>query len=314
MSNNLNFNNNNLRLVNNNINNNNKMNNLRYNYTCENFDCLNNNNFNNNMNAFQNMKMNFPNNNFNRENINCLSNQFQNLNLHNNINCNNNINFNKRNFFSPVCKKSSPNLNMNNFNQINNFSTNNNNINNISNNNNNQITMKFSIFGNLVFHIKAKLSERFCDVIDKFKKNECPQDLRDELSVALHGGESIKDRSKTLSELEIKDGDIILFIIKNKKEKNKTYEKKGKTFKLSEDERIQVKKWLIEYKKKKYINEMVNNQNNIENNQNLLVLNNRESLCNFMEFIRKKESQGFIRIKEHKHEISILSNDFWLAM
>jgi hypothetical protein len=250
-----------------------------------------------------NLKIIAINNNFNRENsINSLSNQFQNLNLNNKINCNNNIICNNRQIFSPVCKRSTPNLNMINFGPFNNFS-NNININNFSNINNSQISMKFSFTGCLVFLVKGKLEERFCDVIKRFKENECPPDFRNELSVALHGGEVIKDRDKTLSELKIKDGDIILFIIKSKKEKNKVYGKKGKKFNLSEDERIQVKKWLIEYKKMKYINEMVNNQNNIENNQNLLVLNNRESLCNFMEFIRKKESQGFIRIKEHKHKL-----------
>ena len=315
MNNNLNFNNINNMNMNNNLNfNKNNMNNLRYNYTFQDFNCLNNNNFNNSMNKFpnrcimNNLKINVSNNNFNIENnINSLSNQFQNLNLNNNMNCNNNFNFNKRNFFSPVSKRSSPNLNMINFNQANNFCINNNinNINNIniSNNNNNQITMKFSFFGNLVILVKAKLRERFCDVIKRFKENDCPQDLRDDLSVALHGGDVIKDRNQTLSELDIKDGDIILFILKNKKEKNKTYGNKAKTLKLSEDERIQVKKWLIEYKKKKYINEMVNNPNLLENNKNLLVLNNRESLYNFMEFIREKERQGFIKVKEHKHKL-----------
>ena len=314
MNNNINFNNMNNMNMNNNIKfkNNNNMNNLRYNYTCQNFDCLNDNNFNNNMNQFSNrgiinnLKINFVNNNFSPTNsIHSLSNRFQNLNLNNNINCNNSINFNNRNFICPTTKNSASNFNMLNFNQINNFCTNNNNINinNSSNINNTQITMKFSFYGNIVILVKAKLTEKFCDVIKRFKENECPRDLRNDLSVALHSGEVIKDRNKTLSELNIKDGEIILFIIKVKKEKNTTYGNKVKTLKLSEDERIQVKKWLIEYKKMKYINEMVNNQKNIENNKNLLVLNNRESLYNFMEFIRQKERQGFIKVKEHKHKL-----------
>ena len=262
-----------------------------------NFVNINNMNMNNNLN-----NMNF-NNNFNRENsVNSLSNQFQNLNLHNNMNLNNNINLNNnRKFCRPVCKMSSPNINNINFNPFNNFCSNNININGISNNT--QITMKFSFTCSLVFYVKARLNERLCDVIERFKKNECPKELRNDISVVLHGGEEIIDKNKTLSELNIKDGNIILFIIKHKKEKNKVYGKKDKAFKLSEDERIQVKKWLIEYKKMKFINEMANNQNNIENNKNLIILNNRESLINFMDFIRKKEREGFIKVNEHEHKL-----------
>ena len=108
------------------------------------------------------------------------------------------------------------------------------------------------------------------------------------MSTALHYGRVIKDKNKTLSELGIKDGEIILFIIKNKNSKYK-YEKGTQQHKLTEDERIQVKKWLLEYRNLKSIEDMLNNEEFVKKHKNLLILNSRESLYNFEKFIQKKE-------------------------
>ena len=157
-----------------------------------------------------------------------------------------------------------------------------------------------------VFLVKAKLNERLCDVIKKFEDNECPEQLKPHLSLPLHGGQPIKDKTKTLSEIGIKDQDLILFIINKKNGKNEKIEnKEKKEHKLTEDELIQIKKWLEEYEAMKMMKSIFKNNVNKDNDNNntLLALDSRESIHNFLDFIKQKERCGSITVKEHKHKL-----------
>ena len=271
---------------------------------------LNNMNLNNNLNTGVN---NYMNNNIRKSNtfkgnINFmnnmvnLSNSFDNMsqnNLQNSWNSNNNTINNQNQYSINRANSSNINFNVNNNVMINNF------VNKNISNNNNEITIKFAFMACQVFNIKAKLNEKLCDVIKRFKDNECPNQLKEHLSIPLHGGQPIKDQNKTLSELGIKNQEIVLFIIKKKKDEEKIDNKEKSEHKLTEDELIQIKKWLEEYEAMKFIKNMLNSQENIENenNGNLVALDTRESIHNFLDFVKQKERCGSITVKEHNHKL-----------
>jgi hypothetical protein len=133
------------------------------------------------------------------------------MNLSNNYNLSNSWNnttfnnyFNNQNNITPFNHSNSAIINMNN--NMNFFNNNNNNI-----NSNTEITLKFAFTGAQVFMVKANLNEKVSEIIERFKNRQCPEDLINQLKHCFHSGLKI-DKEKTLSELKIKNGDIILFI------------------------------------------------------------------------------------------------------
>jgi hypothetical protein len=151
------------------------------------------------MNNNMNMNNNMMNNNMMNNSIDSLTNSFSNMNLANSAFLNNNFNtpmYSNLNINPPLMRRHSDN---------------------IMNNINSEITMKFTFMGGQVFLVKGKPSEKFIDVVNRFKDTQCPQPLKNNLSIPVHTGLKVK-KEKTLSELSIRDGDIVLFINKTSNE------------------------------------------------------------------------------------------------
>lgn len=263
-----------------------------------NMNCINNpmNNSMNCINTPMNMYPNQMNNNMN----------FMNTPMNNNMNCiNNPMNVNNlANSFNAV----------NNLcNSFNNLSINNNFQNNMYNSQeikqtmnisdvNSEVQINFRFVNAEIFKISAKLGEKFIDVIDKFKNDECPKELRKCLSLALFNGEKIKDLSKTLLELNIKNGAQILFMdceseIDNKEQNDK--KDKEEEYILTERENEQMKKLRLEYdtyKSNKAQNTQQNNNNTNEENEQ----NNDD---NFDDFLIRNDRQIGVSVKEHEHKL-----------
>ena len=318
-----------------------------------NFNNINNlNNLNNmpqnNMNSFVWGFQNNPMNNLQQSFINFGGNAFQ---MPNNINNINNMN--------PIdqLNMSINNLSIN-FNNNNNFNFPfNNNINNnqfkkfnseeISskmniNNFDSEIEINFRFMNSQSFKINAKLDEKLIDVINKFKNNECPQALKDQLSACICKGNVVQDLNKTLSELNIQNGEGLLFV-KNESEEDK--KKEEMKYELTERENKRVRTLKIHYERK-YLNKNLNkennnnnsnnnnnnnnnsnnnnnnnnnnsnnnNNNNNNNSNNNNNNNNQEEIPSFIEYLRTKDNLvgTGIKTKEHKGKlVYCLTNKDW---
>jgi hypothetical protein len=177
-------------------------------------------------------------------------------------------------------------------------------------------SMKFCFMAAQMFRVKGKLDQKLSTIIERFKNGECPGPLKEHMKIPIHAGLKINPE-KTLSDIGIKDGEIILFVMdtKNKEVKKIVKKKKKEEDKLTEDEVKQIKKWLAEYEAMKYMRHLikdifkVTNDNNDDNN--LIPLDSRESM-KFIDFVREKEKCGFINVKEHNHKlVYCLTNFKW---
>ena len=296
--------NNNLRLSHNNM----MMNNLRL----SNNNMINSNNMINNNNLIHS-----ANNMMNNNNMMCNNMMNNNLGMSNNMmmNCNNMMNKNM------MCNTPNNNLNMqmnmginnsniNLMNNMNNLESSFNQMNLGNNNINNEIKLKFTFVNTQSFLVKCKLSEKLSEVIARFKKTQCPQNLKESLTIPLFSGQKV-DTEKTLSEIGLKNNQIILFISTKKIEDDDEEKKEG--YKLQEDEIEQIKKWQDEYegmKLMKQLQKIVNNvvedeEKKISNNEinNLFLLDSKETVKDFYEFVKLKERGQAIPIKEHPHKL-----------
>jgi hypothetical protein len=343
MSNSMNNINNNMKMSNININNNlsNSFNNVSINNNFgmnmntnmnNNFCMMNNWQMNNNMNNLNNLKMN---NNMN----NCMMNNIQMNNCMNNMCLNNNMMMNKNNFNNNLnmnnnmnncmmmnncmnncmmmnncmnnCMMNNPKMNNCLNNCLMNNGINGNNMNNNFNNTNSEIRIKFSFMTCQVFNVKGYSNEKFSELLKRFENNECPKELKKHLSIPLFFGNKITNTNKTLSELGITNNSVILFIISNKEEAKKIENKEKKEHKLTEDERIQLKKWQEEYEAKKLIQRALNHKNKGTNDERISIQSDDgETINNFLEFVKNKEQRGAITVKEHNHKLVYCLTDF----
>jgi hypothetical protein len=296
--------NNNLRLSHNNM----MMNNLRL----SNNNMINSNNMINNNNLIHS-----ANNMMNNNNMMCNNMMNNNLGMSNNMmmNCNNMMNKNMmcitpNNNLNMPMNMGINNSNINLMNNMNNLESSFNQMNLGNNNINNEIRLKFTFVNTQSFLVKCKLSEKLSEVIARFKKTQCPQNLKESLTIPLFSGQKV-DTEKTLSEIGLKNNQIILFISTKKIEDDDEEKKEG--YKLQEDEIEQIKKWQDEYegmKLMKQLQKIVNNvvedeEKKISNNEinNLFLLDSKETVKDFYEFVKLKERGQAIPIKEHPHKL-----------
>ena len=171
-------------------------------------------------------------------------------------------------------------------NNINNFSLyNQNNFQNINFIINIQITLKFTFTTGNSFLVQCKLGEKLSVVINRFKQIN---KIEDPMNIALSEGNKI-ELDKTLVELGIKNNQIILFICEQKiEEEIKEIKEK---YKLNDEEKIQVKKWLNEFEMSKL--------SNIDNNGE----SDESEDIDFFHFVKQKEKMCFIIVKEHPHKL-----------
>jgi len=160
---------------------------------------------------------------------------------------------------------------------------------------NSEIQINFRFTNSQIFKVKAKPNEKLIDVISRFKISDCPKELKDELSACLCQGKKVEDFKKTLLDLNIKNGEQLLFMKSQSEENRKKEEMK---YKLTEREQEQVERFRKEY------DETYNNNNNNNNN-------NETRKPSFIEFIKEKDKKTFINVNEHNQLVYCLTNIDW---
>ena len=153
-----------------------------------------------------------------------------------------------------------------------------NNINNLQSNN--EIKLRFAFTTGEAFFIDCKNEEKLSDIINRFKEIN---NIKEPMNIAITNGDKIKDKEKKLNELGIENNQLILFISQIKYNEKEIIEKK-KQFHLTEDEKIQLKKWLKEYKENK-------------------IINKEKDIDSFFKYTKQKEKISSIDVKEHPHKL-----------
>ena len=153
-----------------------------------------------------------------------------------------------------------------------------NNINNLQSNN--KIKLRFAFTTGEAFFIDCKNEEKLSDIINRFKEIN---NIKEPMNIAITNGDKIKDKEKKLNELGIENNQLILFISQIKNNEKEIIEKK-KQFHLTEDEKIQLKKWLKEYKENK-------------------IINKEKDIDSFFKYTKQKEKISSIDVKEHPHKL-----------
>jgi len=152
------------------------------------------------------------------------------------------------------------------------------NINNLQSNN--EIKLRFAFTTGEAFFIDCKNEEKLSDIINRFKEIN---NIKEPMNIAITNGDKIKDKEKKLNELGIENNQLILFISQIKNNEKEIIEKK-KQFHLTEDEKIQLKKWLKEYKENK-------------------IINKEKDIDSFFKYTKQKEKISSIDVKEHPHKL-----------
>ena len=67
---------------------------------------------------------------------------------------------------------------------------------NFGNNNNSEIKLKFTFVNTQSFLVKCKMDEKLIDVINRFKKTQCPINLKDLMDVPVFGGKKVDVNKK----------------------------------------------------------------------------------------------------------------------
>jgi hypothetical protein len=194
--------------------------------------------------------------------------------------------------------------------------------NNTSNNQDQKISMKFTFLNKSIILVEGKLNEKFSEVFNRFKENQCPESLKKYNTYALH--ETILvEFDKTLAENNIKDGDPILFINtktleplrktveKEKgKEKDKDKEKENDS-ELSEERKEIIGKFLKEFICKKYM-EFLQKMLFLKEGEEEPKFSKKIDIDEFHEFLKEKLEELGIKPDEHEHKlIYCLTNFDW---
>ena len=173
-----------------------------------------------------------------------------------------------------------------------------------------EIEIYFNFINSQKFKIKAKPKEKLIDVINRFKNNECPQALKNSLSICLIHAE-IADQKKTLFELGVKNGEQILFTNNNSKENKENKNKVKIEFIFTKREKEFIKLLRLEYDEK-YLHKELNKKLNLNNSNDGNEADNEEDIPTFSQFCSKKDEVLGIDVKEHKHKLVFcLTNISW---
>ena len=184
---------------------------------------------------------------------------------------------------------------------------------NLSLGNRNEIKLKFVFINIASFLVRCKENEKLSEIINRFKHTQCPRKLKPYLPFPIYEG-NIIDKEKTLSQLGIKNKVMILFSSENAVEDYAN--KKNEQNDLDEDEKMQLNKWITEFKLLDSLNKIgkIINIPNVNNSMINNQLNNYkevfekgDTMANFKEFIIKKENHGAIIAKEHQISFLIIN-------
>ena len=298
-----------------------------------------NNNFNNCNNNFNNFNNNFNNCNNNFNNCNPQQNNIQNNNFVMNNNVNQCISNNRYNNCNNI-NMSASNMacSMNNIPTQNNCSNQNNiNVNQLTHSMDNlqindrstspkisnEMHLRFTLMGGQTFKVSVNPNEKLIIAFNKFKETQCPEQYKNKISFILSKAQ-VLDYNKTILENNLKENDNCLIITNNSDgtmvdpnlENTDTNE-------LGEEEKEQLKKWIIEYKLKKYrdfgVNKIENcdkedDKDNTEKDKQELskILSGELTMVNFINFIKQKERKTGIKLADHEHKLVMcLTNYDW---
>jgi hypothetical protein len=200
------------------------------------------------------------------------------------------------------------------------LNTKNNTQNNTSNNQEQKITMKFTFLNSSIILVEGKLNEKFSEVYERFKTNQCPDSLKNYNTYALHETNLVQ-YDKTLAENDIKDGDPILFFNTNTLDSyRKTVERgKGKEKEeeeekssgLSEEEKEIIEKFLKEFICKKYM-EFLQKMLFLKEGEEEPKFTKKIDIDEFHEFLKQKLEELGVKPDEHEHKlIYCLTNFDW---
>ena len=315
----MNNNMNNMNMMNNNMNNMNKMNNNMMNM---NF-CpkpMNNNMFNNNIQTIKPMfspmnqhRPSFPNNFQNIPRGSMGQAQMKQMNQFNN-NFNPNININNSANFSNMSTIHSNNMSnsgrMSNSGNENNFPFRSFNSAQISqkmnlDDPNKDIKINFRFLNSQAFTVTARVFEKLKDVVKRFRRKECPEPLQNLLSVCVCHGQKV-DQNKTLMELNIKEGEQILFTDCSGKSDMSEQDKKENEYELTEKENEFCKKMRDEYsisilnKAIKFLKIKKNDNKEDSGNE---ADDEDDHIPTFIQYLTEKDRGQGIIVKEHNHKL-----------
>jgi hypothetical protein len=156
---------------------------------------------------------------------------------------------------------------------------------------NEEITITFSFAKGPSIYFKTKLGKIFKDVVQDFSNvNEI---IKKYEPVALHNCNLI-NFDKTLFENNIKNGDYVLFFRK--------IEKDGENVQITEDEKIQLERWLAEYKANKLC-EYLSSINTSKNKKDIPPMDNQINIDEFIAFVLYKDRECGIKVREHEHKL-----------
>lgn len=169
--------------------------------------------------------------------------------------------------------------------------------------NDNNISITFRFMANYkCFKINAKQTERLIDIINRFKNNGCPNDLKSYLNICVYNG-NVVDKNKTLIELGINNEDSILFMSEIKDYSQTVYKPTKKNeYVLTKKEKAQYDRLKSQYDtrlmiKSAFKNRVVTQQAAGGNNTN----NEDDFTQTFSDFMKEIDNNLGIIAKEHKH-------------
>ena len=187
-----------------------------------------------------------------------------------------------------------------------------------TNNNNNNITFQFCLMTGVKFHIKCNGSEKLSEVVNRLKQQE---NFNIQIGCLLFQANQL-DQNKLISELRLKNDDIILICPKydnneineeNKENNNKIKDIKEikAKYKLNEDEKKMLRKWLAEFKENQLIQDAINDLKK----QNKKIIRNIDNNISYednkIDFIKQKDDESSsIKVKEHEHELIYIISIF----
>ena len=174
-----------------------------------------------------------------------------------------------------------------------------------NNNNNNNRTLQFCLMTGVKFRIKCNEREKLSEVVNRLKQQE---NFNIQIGCLLFQANQL-DQNKLISELRLKKDDIILICPKydnneineeNKENNNKIKgikEIKAK-YKINEDEKKMLRKWLAEFKENQLIQDAINdlkkqNKKIIRNIDNYMFLH-EEHILKKKEYFKEKYLHYYI--------------------
>ena len=166
-----------------------------------------------------------------------------------------------------------------------------------------EITMIFLLPNGLKSPVKAKLNEKFKDVFERFRNNDCPEQFKNKLNFAIQEALSfdITKEEKTLLEMNIKDKQIIMFLsIEEIVKSQKLPKKESKSLLSDEEYEALIKKWLLEYQSNKFL-DYLKKIINLDEDEKIPSFDDQIDFSVFEKFAKEKASKAGIEADEHEH-------------